>query len=303
MAKFSTRTQNALDVTDHLVGAFTHIGLAAKAAQSRYPKTFKAEVAIAYFEQNKGVLIDITHQLTSAEDAYTAEQSDDPAILAHRDACFSAAAKVESETLRLLKAQPGKTATRTYGFDGARPKTSSELCTRLETGARLLTKTPIKLHASLGLEIDSAALVARMNETSSALRAAEAACETERRELREAMVLRDETLVLWNDAYQGIASQLEGIFRVASFQFLADTVRPTTRRAWGRAVIPADPTAPALVNTPLLRALPVYRGGRTRHGAGGGSRGAGGGSSGRHCGGAARRDIERSQGSCGFREL
>lgn len=249
MAKFSTRTQNALAVTDHLIGAFLHVESATKVAQSRYPKEFNAEVAITYFEQNKKVLGEIKRQLTSAEDAYALEQSDDPTIFAHRDACFTAAAAVESETLRLLKGQPNATAVRTYGFDGPRPKTPSDLCTRLETGTKLLAKRPITLRAGFGLEIDSAVLAARMNDAASALRAAEDACETERRELREAMLLRDAALVLWNDTYQGIASQLEGLFRVASLKRLADSVRPTTRRA--RALesaadltpIPTDPSA------------------------------------------------------------
>lgn len=249
MAKFSSRVQNALGVTKHLIGSFVHIELAVTAANVRYPD-FEVASALVYWGNVQRTLSNMYARLNAAEDAYTDEQSDDTEILIKRDTDFALAAEVESECYRLFKAQSNPAHLITYGFSGARPKTPSDVAARLASSAKLLTKRPLKLRNGFGPDIESATIVTRILEATTALDLSLSLAETERRELRAALIARDEVLALWNDAYQGIASQAEGLFRMATYKRLADAVRPTTRRARGLdeadtlTPIPSDPTDP-----------------------------------------------------------
>src|SRR4051794_19389800 len=56
---------------------------------------------------------------------------------------------------------------------------------------------------------------------------------SEARELEKALGARDQAVELWTEVYQGVATALSGLYRLAGRKDLADRVRPTSRTLSG----------------------------------------------------------------------
>ena len=187
--------------------------------------------------------------LEAAENAYTAEQADDPPVRKQRDDATTELAQRWTDVKSQVARRFGAAAVREYGLEGELPATPDALSKQAANAAKLLRAKP-RTHASPLGEFTTEAAAAYLEEAQTPLAAALTAVTTEAKELQDALGRRDAATADWRDIYQASATLLEGYLRLGKRLDLADRVRPTARRAAGLEVTPPAPAEPVPTPTP-----------------------------------------------------
>jgi len=179
-----------------------------------------------------------------AEHAYTAEQADDPPIRNARD---QAAARL-IETLQQLREVVGQTlgpdGVARYGLTGQTPRVPQALAEHAGNVVSLLRKHPAAGEGRFVKELRTEKAADQLAPMVDALSEQLGRVDREVRELQAALVDRDRAVAQWMGDYPGIASILEGMYRLAGNTELADRIRPTARRTSGQATDLDDASEP-----------------------------------------------------------
>ncbi len=240
MSNIGEQIQNRLLLSDKVVtSARTNattvaLALAKRAKEVEGPKTsLSASDFEAVLRFLAGGLEQSSNAMRQAEQTVAAEKADDLAIRTARD--FNAA-ELHTLLARLRSAideHLGNDGLGRYGIEEDSPRTPRKLAEYTFNVVQLLHKYPIKVTSPFGSSLDTAAVIAVLEPKAKALETIVADDDREWRELEDAYAKRNRAIEVWNDAYQGTASALEGMYRFAGFGELAAKVRPTLRKARG----------------------------------------------------------------------
>lgn len=188
--------------------------------------------------------------LDTKEQKYINEQADQPPAQLGRDREFQiAVGAFEHVRFQLLGLQDEQLL-KTYGIPTVIPGTPDKLLATLQHAVPRLLKdtTPIVNEALLdqlvtsGVDKDQAKATASvvpaylgklLDLRAKSLKAALDKVQREKRETQDALSERDAFLSEWANTYQGVATALEGLYRLVEQNKLADNVRPTSRRRRG----------------------------------------------------------------------
>lgn len=240
MSKLSEQVQNQIRVSDRVVAsARTHADkisdiLAAQAelASGPLPKPSKgAYLAVL------GALADGLAQkaelLRKAEEDLAAERADDIPVRATRDAAATALMTLLGLLRRTIEDHMGAKALATYGLSTESPRVPAKLLQFTKTVLRQLGEHPAIVTSPLGSTFDTNVAMKSLTTQCHQLEEAVGDDHREARELETALAARDRAAAAWSDAYQGTASTLEGLYRLAGYRDLAEKVRPTQRKIRG----------------------------------------------------------------------
>ncbi|UQA58168.1 hypothetical protein [Polyangium aurulentum] len=246
MAKKAKQVDNRLLSSGKVIrAATTHTptiatALAARAVEIQGPNTKATKEAFAIV---LGFLAEsLAHgadRLDQAELAVVAERADDIPVREQRDSLH---ADLLSRLVRIrsnVADAVGHDALRTYGLEGATPRTPREATSHAFNVANLLKQKPFKVEVD-GATFDSAGMVATLESKAGALHAALEDIEREDQELADALGRRDRITGTWTDDYQGVADALTGLFRLGGRKDLAERVRPTSRTLSGEEVLAGE---------------------------------------------------------------
>lgn len=240
MAKIGKQIENRLTVSGKVAAsAQTHRGEVAKAlaAQSRAVQGPKSEATADVFETAMAALQDMVergaNELKKAELAYAAEQADDVKPRSQRDALTAELNALMTRLRSTVEDALGPDALPTYGLEGATPRTSRPLANHVANVVSLMQKRPATITTELGSTFSTEATVNAIKPKGAALEAALKVVDREARELEKAQSDRDQAVELWTEIYQGVATTLSGLYRLAGRKDLADRVRPTSRSISG----------------------------------------------------------------------
>lgn len=236
MPKLREQVQNQIKVSEKVIAsAKTHASKMAAELAARSGQAPEADPA-AY----EAVILALAGQLTRATEAlrereleYTAEQADDGPVRAARDAAERDVANLMIRLRSTVEDALGRGALATYGLEGETARGPRKIMNHAENVARLLRKTPASITTELGSTFSTAAAAAAVEAKQATLAALIQDDEREARELEGALARRDRAAAAWSDAYQGVATALEGMCRLAGWRELADRVRPTQRTVRG----------------------------------------------------------------------
>jgi len=242
MAQRTTLVSNRIRNGEEVVAsARTHRDEMARRLADRV-EGWTAEQALAVID----ALADHLHQhdaaLGDAEDAYVAEQADDPAL---RDARDHAAATLGDLSMRArsrIEDTLGSVGLQRYGLEGPTPRSPDALVTHVDGAVKLLRADVAEMEDGLGGTFATTALAESLAAALAPLADVVSQLRTENREREGALTARDRALTEWTEAYQGVASTLSGLYRLAGRRDLADRIRPNERRATGREI--TEPGAP-----------------------------------------------------------
>jgi hypothetical protein len=250
MAELSIQVQNKLSVADKVIAsARTHgpkiaaiIAERAKAVQGPATKVTVESVTAVIFAITDGVALANT-DLREAELNYYGEKADDAPVKARRDLAVVHIANGLAKLRTAIEGTLGAPGTIQYGIVGDIPRTPHKLVTYTKNIVKLLDENPQKVTTSFGASFDTAPAAIAVKTSLDELELAVHDDNREARELEEAQATRNRAIDAWSDAYQGAASILEGFYRTAGYQELAEKVRTTQRKLRGED--PGDDT-----NTP-----------------------------------------------------
>jgi hypothetical protein len=170
--------------------------------------------------------------MDQAELRVVAERSDDVGLRDARDAATSsllaAAVRVRSMVLDAL----GAKGLETYGLAGDTPRLSRDLVTHASTVAKLMQEHPFNVTVD-GVTFDSAAMATTLASKVDAVEKTLADMQREEQELVNELGRRHEAIMAWQEAHQGVADALVGLFRLAGRKDLSERVRPSSRTLAG----------------------------------------------------------------------
>jgi hypothetical protein len=243
MSKLSEQVQNQIRTSEKVVAsARTHSKKIAKALAERFATTQGADTkatpkaVTAVVAALADVLSHATDELRARELAYTAEQADDGPVRAARDASVQDALGLMTRLRSTVEDALGRTKLSTYGLQGDTPRAPRRLLHHIQNVSQLLKQSPATVTTPFGssfsTESASAVLDAKHRELGKHIKDD----DREARELEDALAERDRAMAAWSDAYQAVASALEGMYRLAGWKELAERVRPTQRAARGEEV-------------------------------------------------------------------
>lgn len=119
-----------------------------------------------------------------------------------------------------------------YGMDGTVPQVPSSLLSFARNAVDSLRGAGESM-GTLGLDVDTAKLADKLQPALDGLADAVDTMAAEDREAEAALVERNKVLEDWERTYRAVARILEGTYRLAGEDELADRIRPTMRRASG----------------------------------------------------------------------
>jgi len=127
----------------------------------------------------------------------------------------------------------GRSAVSRYGLGSESPRVPAKLLQYGQNVRKLLDEAPTKVTSPLGSSFDTVVASQAVGKACEELAATVEDDDREARELESAMARRDRADATWSEVYQGTASMLEGLYRLAGWKELADKVRPTQRKTRG----------------------------------------------------------------------
>lgn len=247
MAKLGKEIENRITVSRKVIAAATTHGpglapvLAEKALAAKGDgEAPKAAAFKAMFASLAAMLTSATDALEVAELAYAAEQADDVAPRATRDKANEKLLALMVKLGSTLEDAMGADAVKSYGLAGDTPRTPKALSSYVGNVVNLMKKKPADVTTEVGGKFSTAATVAILQARKAELDAALKDVDREAREFEGSLGKRDQAMERWTDAYQGIASTLTGLFRLAGRKDLAERVRPTSRTISGEDSGPAE---------------------------------------------------------------
>ncbi|MRG94409.1 hypothetical protein [Polyangium spumosum] len=240
MTKLGEQVQNQLRVSDKVVAsARTHAEpvstiLAEQAQKVQGPLTKATKSAyLAVFSAMGDGLARAATELGKAEEDLAAERADDGPVRTSRDGAATALAALLGLLRRTIEDHMGEKAVTTYGLSTESPRVPAKLLQYAKTVARLLGEHPAVVTSPLGSTFDTSAALQSVVNQCNQLEAAVGDDDREARELETAFAARDRAAAAWSDVYQGTATALEGLYRLAGYGDLAEKVRPTQRKMRG----------------------------------------------------------------------
>lgn len=194
--------------------------------------------------QFEALFVWIAHQMGAANAhlkraalAYAAEQADDD-----NDATLQESLVGRLRTVRNTAGEiVGQDKLHRYGLNSAPPTDQQRVIPYAENVIELLRANPDPVTNAVGLSFQSTPVADALEAKLGEYTAEHAAANREKRELQKAKSDHDRAVAYWDNIYQGIASQLEGLFRQAGRHQLADRVRPTWAKSTGREGADEDP--------------------------------------------------------------
>lgn len=173
----------------------------------------------------------ITDRLFDVALALARERADDPD---HRDERDRLADKLRGKLERSRKsleaARDG--LSRRFGLDGSTPRVPARLEKFAVNVVRAL-RDDNKTYGGGGLSVDTGQLADAIEPLQQELSDKLVELAGEEREAEALLVEREEILEEWETVYRSVARMLQGAYRLAGEDELADRVRPTVDRARG----------------------------------------------------------------------
>ncbi|MGM0557089.1 MAG: hypothetical protein ACQEVA_11970 [Myxococcota bacterium] len=176
-------------------------------------------------------IVAANESLYAAEAKLAKERADDGRWRIERD---EAALEMYGGIVRartLVESSDNADTTR-FGMPGTTPQVASNLLPYARNAVESLRDMAEPL-GTLGASIASEAIADDLQPSLDRLRAAVEAMDAEERQAEAAIVARDVALDDWERIYRAVARVLEGLYRRAGEDELADRIRPTMRRASG----------------------------------------------------------------------
>lgn len=181
-----------------------------------------------------------TESMVESEQAYVAEQSDDPEVRARRDTAVAPVVDAVSRMRTRVESAMGETGLALYGLDRPLPRSAQEVADYTGVVIGLLRDHPRVVPDGLGGTLDTSVLLGVLEAALAPLNQALRDVRTEQRELEGAMIRRDHQVSEWHEVYQGGATALTGLYRLAGQLELSQRVRPTVRRSAGSEPAPIE---------------------------------------------------------------
>jgi hypothetical protein len=169
--------------------------------------------------------------LFEAESDLAQERADDPDYREARDLAAATMYEAIVKARSLMEAVGAGQSVR-FGMDGTVPQVPSSLLSFARNAVDSLRGSGESL-GTLGLDVDTTALADKLQPTLDGLTDAVDDMAREEREAEAALVARNKVLEDWERTYRAVARILEGAYRMADEDELADRIRPTMRRASG----------------------------------------------------------------------
>lgn len=198
------------------------------------PATAEAFKAVIYAFANG--LEHATKVMRDTEHAVAAEKADDGPIRQKREEACLEVGGVLVRLRSTVEDHLGAEGLRTYGLAGEATRVPRKVLEYAQNVVQLLEKAPVKVASPFGGSFDSAVAAATLSAKAAILAGLISDDDREARELEDAYALRDRAIAAWSDAYQGTATMLEGLYRRAGWNELAEKVRPTVRKMRGEEV-------------------------------------------------------------------
>jgi hypothetical protein len=187
-----------------------------------------------------------TKAMIAAEDDYVKEQSDDPPVRERRDAAMPVLLPCMIQTRTRVSSVLGETGLAAYGMSEPPPRQPVELAAYAGTVLKLMRAQPRSQPDRVGGTFDTAVLATAIDDALAPLQDALRELVTEQRQLQTAMIRRDTEATEWRDVYVNGATAFAALARMAGHPEIAQRVRPSSRRASGRAAGPGDDISPDL---------------------------------------------------------
>lgn len=241
MTDYSLRISNQLKTGSHVASALTvHAKHLAQQLTPRFPEfdhTTLENMVRAFAAR----LLEANNKLRKAEDAYFAEQADDPAFRSLRDEKQAQAVDAWDFVVSRIESAEGPNSPRHYGLRQAKPKTPDQLVNVMLAASGRLRESNAPFVDRLGVSTSPASLADLLQHAAQELNTALDHVRRESRELQNALIQRDEAMDAWQQMYQSIAQFAEALFRLAGSPRMAEYVRPTQRRNTGTEAAPEPP--------------------------------------------------------------
>lgn len=240
MSQPSVRVTNRVSTARTVTAAIDTQGPRVAAAVAKVAEDLDEQRCLAFMADLSKVLKRRTDELEASELAYANEVTDDDAPRKARDAAIERGAAVVTNSRAALVSGLGDAAAAKYGLAGPTPRDPGQLLATLKTCADLLKNYPAKGRDAFDRETDTEVVRKVVAGAADELGAAMGTVASEARELQMTLVDRDRDLDKWQVAYVGVGGIIEGMFRLAGENRLADYLRPTARKTTGDDVAPAD---------------------------------------------------------------
>jgi hypothetical protein len=199
------------------------------------------ESTIRLFVDWLGATIDHkTEDMVGAELAYVTEQADDPETRARRDAAVGPVSTGVSRARVRIESVLGDDGLASYGMKKPVPRLPQEVADYAGVAVKLMRDKPRAVSDGVGGVVDTIVLADALDEVLAPLNQALSDVQTEQRELEGAMIRRDDQVSDWHEVYQGGATALTGLYRLAGQLALSQRVRPTVRRGAGIEPAPVE---------------------------------------------------------------
>jgi hypothetical protein len=184
----------------------------------------------------------INAKLEKAENDYASEQADDPPARKKRDdANADLAAALDRGQSAISPAVSAARRRASSDWRANCPPRPMHLRNKRRMRSSSCALSPATHTSKLG-EFTTAGAADHLEEAQVALSNALAGVTAESKQLQDALGSRDTAAAEWTNVYQSCATLLEGYLRLGGRTDLADSVRPTVRRASGLELTPPAPT-------------------------------------------------------------
>jgi hypothetical protein len=181
-----------------------------------------------------------TEAMVEAELAYVTEQADDPETRARRDAAVGPVLTGVSRARVRIESVLGDEGLALYGLNKPVPRLAQEVADYVSVAIKLMREKPRTVNDGVGGVVDTSVLANALDEVLAPLSQALIDVQTEQRELEGALIRRDDQVSDWHEVYQGGATALTGLYRMAGQLALSQRVRPTIRRGSGIEPAPVE---------------------------------------------------------------
>lgn len=258
MATYSVRVRNLKKSVEHVVSSYESHGEKIAAhleliSESGLSKAEWLRLMVAPVKH----LTHHTEHLDKLEHKYVQEQLDDPPVRVQRERDVRAGLDTLIAVERKLESVQGEEAlVRLFGIPSVKPVQPDTLQKVLEAVSSALVQDKTPRADFFGEPVDTGKMGVLLRQCADALKQSLEHAGGEARELQDALMERDRALVLVGRLYQSVASILEGYYRMAGFEELAERIRPTSRRRRGED-IPTEPVEEPSLSTPAEEPAPA----------------------------------------------
>jgi hypothetical protein len=187
-----------------------------------------------------------TEVLSEAEVKYVGKQANGAQLRARRDQAKQILMAGLLQARARIKAVLGPTGLTIYGLRERVPRRAATMSSYASVVIELLRTQARVVGDGLDGVLDTTVLASGLEKTWIPLREALAELQRDRHARTGAMIQRDAQVDEWHEAYQGGATAVVGLYRVAGQLELAQRVRPTHRRRTGQEPAPPEARPDAL---------------------------------------------------------